>query len=154
MNEIAARDEQATSKLLDGLVWLGQMIERHMDEAVQPLGLSVAKLEVLCVLVQKGEPIPLGVLSRELHCVKSNITQLVDRLEADKLVRRMPDPNDRRSVLAVITEEGSERCDEGWQALNKAKQGILNGLPADDRKQLVSLLEHLYEDQGHEFVSP
>lgn len=53
-----------------------------------------------------NEPLPLGQFADHLSCAKSNATQLIDRLEAEGLVRRIPDPHDRRSVLAQITDEG------------------------------------------------
>ena len=70
------------------------------------VGLSLPKLAALNRLVTAGDSMPLGQFAERLKCVKSNVTQLVDRLEADGLVTRAPDPNDRRSRLAVITEQG------------------------------------------------
>jgi len=51
----------------------------------------------------------LSDLADNQHCVRSNITQLVDRLEQDGLVRRRHDPADRRGVLAELTPPGCER---------------------------------------------
>jgi DNA-binding MarR family transcriptional regulator len=149
VNDTSLTKTRTSDAVLDSLVSLGQAIEQRMDEAAQPLGLSVAKLGVLHALVQKGEPVPLGALSRDLHCVKSNITQLVDRLEADKLVRRVPDPEDRRSVLAAITEEGRRQHNAGWQAVEEARQQFLRGLSKADRKQLLHLLQRLQENESH-----
>jgi DNA-binding MarR family transcriptional regulator len=39
-----------------------------------------------------------------MACVRSNITQLIDRMQAEGLVRRIPDPQDRRSVRAALTD--------------------------------------------------
>lgn len=82
------------------------MAEEHIDAELGSLGLSLPKLAALKVLKDVGEPLPLGRLADRLACVKSNITQLVDRLEADGFVRRAPDPTDRRSQLAVLTAAG------------------------------------------------
>ena len=106
---------------------------------------AVAKMGVLHALVQTGEPVPLGVLSRELHCVKSNITQLIDRMEVDKLVRRIPDPADRRSIRAQLTVEGRRRYDEGWEALKQARREILGALSERDREQLLRLVGRIRE---------
>ena len=145
MNETASGVTPGYDAVLDVLVEAGQMIEQRMEEAAQAHGLSVAKMGVLHALVQKGEPVPLGVLSRELRCVKSNITQLIDRMEVDKLVRRIPDPGDRRSIRAEITEEGRRRYEEGWQALAQVRQEILAALSERDREQLLRLVALIHE---------
>ena len=64
----------------------------RLEAALEPLGLSLAKFGVLSKLVAAEEPLPLRLLAEQCACVRSNITQLVDRLEADKLVRRADDP--------------------------------------------------------------
>ena len=48
-------------------------------------------------------PISLSELAEKLTCVRSNVTQLVDRLEADGLAKRADDPADRRAVRAKVT---------------------------------------------------
>ena len=148
MNEKASAATSGYDAVLDVLVAVGQMIERRMEEAVQAHGLSLAKMGVLHALVQTGEPVPLGVLSRELHCVKSNITQLIDRMEVDKLVRRIPDPDDRRSVRAEITDEGRRRYSQGWQALEQARREILGALSERDREQLLRLVGRISEGRS------
>ncbi|MBW8869126.1 MAG: MarR family transcriptional regulator, partial [Acidobacteria bacterium] len=77
-------------------------LESRVEEQLAEVGLSLPKLAALHQLSQAGDSLPLGQLAERLACVKSNVTQLVDRLEADGLVVRAADPNDRRSRLAVI----------------------------------------------------
>ena len=79
-------------------------------------------------------------MSERFGCVKSNITQLVDRLEADHLVRRVPDPADRRSILAAITDEGRQRLIAGQAEVDRVTAFVLNGLSTADRGQLERLL--------------
>ena len=95
------------------------------------------------------EPVALGVLSQHLGCVRSNITQLIDRLEADNLVRRLPDPDDRRSVRAAITDQGRDRFEAGMQAVEEAHRDILSGFSLTDREQLARLLERFRKGPGH-----
>src|SRR5437016_5143384 len=92
-------------------------MEARLEEALEPLGLSIAKLKVLATLVAAGEPLPLHALAEHAACVRSNITQLMDRLEAEKLVVRVDDPRDRRSIRAELTAEGRRRHATGMRAL-------------------------------------
>ena len=126
--------------LVWGIVHAGHRIEERLDSALQSCGLSLAKLNALRHLVEAGEPLALGQLAERIACVKSNVTQLVDRLENEGLVKRLPDPNDRRSVLAGVTEEGERRYRMGATALKDAEQSILEEFPIQYRELLSDLI--------------
>lgn len=118
-------------------------IEDQLEGALEPVGLSLAKLGVLARLAAAGEPLPLGTLAERCACVRSNITQLVDRLEAEKLVARADDPHDRRSVRAELTAEGRSRYTAGRRALEEAEREVLSRLPREQRGSLVEILQSL-----------
>src|SRR6476619_608816 len=82
------------------------VLESRVETRLGDIGLSLAKLAALSRLAEAGGSLPLGQLAERLSCVKSNVTQLVDRLEADGLVSRTADSADRRSRLAVLTDDG------------------------------------------------
>ena len=119
------------------------LLEGRLEAALEPLGLSLAKFGVLATLVASKEPLPLRLLAEQCACVRSNITQLVDRLEADKLVRRADDPKDRRSILAELTSEGRSRHASALRALEAAETEVFAPLPERQRKTLVELLRSL-----------
>ena len=56
--------------------------------------------------LKPGEPMPMSALAEALHCDNSNITGIVDRLEAAGLAERRPDERDRRVKAVVLTEKG------------------------------------------------
>jgi len=118
-------------------------VESKLESALEPLGLSLPKLGALAKLVAAGEPLPLRTLAERCACVRSNITQLVDRLEADKLVVRTDDPHDRRSIRAELTPEGRSRHAAGVRALEKAEKEMLSAFSAKQREDLVRLLKSL-----------
>jgi DNA-binding MarR family transcriptional regulator len=60
-------------------------IEKRLEDALGGVGLSLAKFGALTFLVRAGEPLSLSECAAKMTCVRSNITQLVDRLEADGL---------------------------------------------------------------------
>jgi DNA-binding MarR family transcriptional regulator len=118
-------------------------VESKLESALEPLGLSLPKLGVLSKLVDAGEALPLRTLAERCSCVRSNITQLVDRLEADKLVVRTDDPRDRRSIRAELTAEGRSRHSAGLRVLEKAEKQLLSDFSARQRDELVRLLRSL-----------
>ncbi len=129
--------------LLSTVIHTAGIVQDRLEAALEPTGLSLAKLGALRHLAEANEPLALGQLAERIACVKSNVTQLVDRLEADQLVRRVPDPSDRRSVRAEITEEGRTRYQAGMTALNGAREEVLSELEVDERDQLQQLLTRL-----------
>jgi DNA-binding MarR family transcriptional regulator len=122
-------------------------VETYVDSKLSAVGLSIPKLAALNRLVEAGDSLPLGQLAERLACVKSNVTQLVDRLEADGLVTRAPDPNDRRSRLAVITDAGRKAYGQGSHLQREAEQQLFGGLSADDAARLGEIIEKLQRSQ-------
>jgi DNA-binding MarR family transcriptional regulator len=118
-------------------------VETRLEAVLEPLGLSLAKFKTLHTLVTAGEPLPLRTLAEHCACVRSNITQLVDRLEAEKLVTRADDPKDRRSILAELTAEGRARYKAGSRALQAVENEMLGHLPKSQRDVLFGLLRSL-----------
>ena len=131
------------SLLLQSLMRADHAFEARLETALDLNGLSIAKFGVLRELAQGGEPMPLGQLAERLACVKSNITQLVDRLEAEGLVRRVPDAEDRRSTRAEITEEGLKRYEIGLKAQLEFEEDMISSLSPDERLQLAAMLDKL-----------
>lgn len=126
--------------LMFSLFRTGRLVEERVEAALATLDLSFAKLGVLSILARAAEPVALGELAERIRCVRSNVTQLVDRLEADGLVRRVDDPNDRRSVLAALTPEGVERQAAGAREMERANTAFLEPLSATDRDALQQTL--------------
>jgi len=137
------RRSHSATAVVASLLDTAEAVESRLEAAVSPLGLSLAKLGVLHPLAEAREPLPLSELAQRTHCVRSNITQLVDRLEKDGLVRRRPDPDDRRGVLAALTPAGEQAYTKGMRALVDAQHAIVRALSAGDAKSLQSALDAL-----------
>ncbi len=125
------------------LLRAAQLVESRLETALAATGLSLAKVGVLKQLVQAGEPLPLSRIAERLCCVKSNMTQLVDRLEADGLVKRIDDPDDRRTVLAAITDEGRRRYEAGNLALVEQERALTKTVGREERTQVLKVLIRL-----------
>src|SRR5258708_2059449 len=118
------RGPAASDDVMWSLRQAAHAVESQLEEALAQVELSGAKLAALTQLVEADEPVPLGELAARCACVRSNITQLVDRLEADKLVRRVDDAADRRSLRAAITPLGRERQAAGGKKVDEAPRKL------------------------------
>src|SRR5204862_7935859 len=119
------------------------VLESRVEARLSEVGLSLAKLAALHQLSRAGDSLPLGQLAERLACVKSNVTQLVDRLEADGFVSRAPDPNDRRSRLAVITSAGHAAYDVGSRTFHDADVELMSALSPSESAILADVFEKL-----------
>jgi len=118
-------------------------LEGRVEARLSEIGLSLAKLAALHRLSEAGESLPLGQLADRLSCVKSNVTQLVDRLEADGLVSRASDPTDKRSRLAVLTGAGRTAYEKGRKIQEQAERELFGVLTESEAEVLHALLTKL-----------
>jgi DNA-binding MarR family transcriptional regulator len=137
VNEVSCPDRP---EIVMMLLRTAERVERALERALEGIGLSPAKLAVLGGLAAAGGRLSLGDLAQHRSCVKSNITKLVDRLEADGLVVRLDDPTDRRGVLAEITPEGRRRQAEGERLIEQVEGAMTSDLAADDVAALRRVL--------------
>ena len=123
-------------------------VASELESRLAPAGLSLAKLAALQALADAGQSVPLTELAERLSCVKSNITQLVDRLEADGYVQRKADPRDRRMRLAALTAAGRKACRQGARIQQQADRDLLKTLTREERGRLGALLDKLTIEAG------
>jgi DNA-binding MarR family transcriptional regulator len=117
--------------------------EERIESALSAIGLSAAKFEALRHLATSDEPLTLSELADHASCVRSNITQLVDRLEADALVERVDDSYDRRVIRARLTPLGRERYAAGSKLVDSVSAEFSAAITGSDRASLNRLLARL-----------
>ena len=125
------------------LLGAASSVHDFVESKLSTVGLSIPKLAALQRLVDAGDSLPLGQLADRLACVKSNVTQLVDRLEADGLVTRAPDPNDKRSRLAVITDSGRKARHEGARVQREVEEHLFASLSVEESLRLAEIIAKL-----------
>jgi DNA-binding MarR family transcriptional regulator len=130
-------------KSMFAILEVAHSIRGRLAGALDEVGLSHAKFAALEALAGAGEPLPLSELANRLECVRSNVTQLVDRLEADGLVQRVSDPTDRRSVRAELTRLGAERQAAGADVMARLHAELESRVEPAERALLQRVLAAL-----------
>jgi DNA-binding MarR family transcriptional regulator len=141
-----ARPARATGQLDPSLMSVLQAAaawEERLETALSTVGLSTSKFVALRHLANAGEPLTLSELADRTACVRSNITQVVDRLEADALAERVDDSYDRRMIRAQLTPLGHERYRAGAKLVDAVSAEFAAALGAPDRLMLGRLLSRL-----------
>ncbi|MEP6730144.1 MAG: MarR family transcriptional regulator [bacterium] len=120
-------------------------VEARAEGALAEVGLSLAKLGALRHLVLAAEPLTLTQLAERHCCGKSNVTQLVDRLETDGFVSRVADPDDRRTIRATVTSTGHAAYERASVLLAEHERSLDARLGAAPRAELARQLRALRE---------
>jgi len=124
-----------------------QLLLARVDEALRPYGLTFARFEALALLsFAKPGGLPLGKVGQRLQVHPASVTNAIDRLETDGLVRRSRHPHDGRTTLAQITPKGRKRATQATSALNR----VFAELELSDREatDLFDLLRKLRLSEG------
>lgn len=97
-----------------------QILLARVEEALTPFGLSFARYEVLMLLsFSRTGRLPLGKIGQRLQVHPASVTNVIDRLEANGLVKRLAHPEDGRATLAAITRPGRQIARRASHVLNE-----------------------------------
>ena len=137
-----------TMAAVTGIMRVQQIIQSAVDGALKPHGLTFARYEALVLLTfARSSSLPMRVMGDRLQLHPTSVTNIVDRLEKDGLVKRMPHPTDRRTTLVEITADGRERHATATEAVTAIDFG-LTGLTARQTEQLTDLLRRVRKATG------
>jgi DNA-binding MarR family transcriptional regulator len=143
MNEFSECPTEGAIGLLALLINSGRLAEGRLDNALGAVDLTFVKWRALDALVKLDAPASPTLLAEKLHCVKSNVTQLVDKLEAENIVRREADPADRRGTLVQLTCNGKRLHKTGRDALDLATQTLFAAVDDASKATLRSILSRI-----------
>lgn len=125
-----------------------QIVLARVDEVLKPFGLTFARYEALVLLTfSRRGALPLGKMGERLMIHPTSVTNIVDRLEAQGLVRRADHPTDRRTTLCEITDDGRAVVDKATEAVTAVDVGIV-GLTDREVAQLTTVLGKLRRQAG------
>ncbi|MGK5677997.1 MarR family winged helix-turn-helix transcriptional regulator [Actinoplanes sp. URMC 104] len=133
---------------MDGVTDVAAAVESTVDALVSVLdaaGLAQhprvppAQLRVLAIIAQNKHT-NMSRLAEALEVVPSSASRLCDRLEATGLLRRLPDPRDRREVRLLLTPAARRLLDQLRERRRRALEEVLERMAPADRQQLVQSL--------------
>jgi DNA-binding MarR family transcriptional regulator len=130
-----------------------KQIHKALERWTESHGLSESRLRLLMALYQAPEHRrPLGELAEILNVVPRTVTDVIDVLERDGLIRRVPDASDRRSVHGQLTELGLSRVEAIKRDAIAQQTAVFSGFNGDQLTQLrhlcLLLVQQLDQDPG------
>lgn len=138
-----------SGQLAEQLLRLTRRLHRAQKRYLDPVGITPAQSRLLRTVAQYDEPPRMADLAQRLEVVPRAVTTLVDALEVNGSVRRVPDPTNRRVIRIELTEEGRATLRELREARRAAVEDILEPLSEEQRETLGSLLTELMRGPGY-----
>src|SRR6185503_14113917 len=124
------------------MVQLARMAGHRVGKALTAMEMRTHEFAVLNHLSESG-PLSQQQLGQALRINPSNLVGLLDLLEADGLLVRVRDPQDRRRHIVTLTAMGRGRLMRAWEAAEAAEADLLSPLSHQEREQLRGMLERL-----------
>src|SRR5437762_13396397 len=126
-------------------LWLVMMkayrtLERYARCSIEPSGLGSSDFAILELLLHRGQQ-PVNAIGRRVELTSGAIPSAVDRLEAQGLVVRAADAQDRRARLVSLTPRGAARIRRLFGVHKRAMEGATGGLTAAERETLINLIK-------------
>lgn len=144
-DELPADLDLTVEGIVDRIGGISRRLSKALDETLAEHGLTHADYKMLGSLRWAGEPYrrSAGELARIADLSSGAMTNRLDQLEKAGLVRRLPDPDDRRGVLVEPTDKGSKlwKTAIGVQARKEAL--VASALNEDEKAQLNDLLRRM-----------
>jgi DNA-binding MarR family transcriptional regulator len=139
--------QQTEETLADVFQAVARRLRHRSRTAAETFGITAGQARALGQLARHGD-LRLSALSEWLRIAPRSGTEVVDALEERGLVRRAPDPDDRRATLVTLTPDG-ERIAAGVRAAQRAEaEAFFGTLPPDDRDTLTRILTELRENDA------
>jgi DNA-binding MarR family transcriptional regulator len=131
--------------IVDRMNGLSRRFKRTLNETITEHGLSFEEWDVLGALRRAGPPFrrSAGELAKRSELSSGAMTSRLDRLEKAALVKRVPDPNDRRGVLVELTKAGERKWRDTAGAGAAREALIASALSEREKKELNALLRRL-----------
>ncbi|HTE61783.1 MAG TPA: MarR family transcriptional regulator [Solirubrobacteraceae bacterium] len=142
------RDAVASMAAVTSIMRVQQILLARLNAALRPWGLTFPRYEALLLLhYSRRGSLPLGKIGDRLQVHRASVTNVIDRLEGQGLVRRVQHETDRRAVLAEITQQGRKVAREATLVLNEQRFGTAP-LRDEELAQLSALLRPIRVDAG------
>ena len=131
-----------------------QILLAELDAVLRPHELTFARYEALVLLTFSSRgTLPMRVIGERLMVHPTSATNIIDRLEGQRLVVRRPNPQDGRGKLAEITDRGREVVSRATADLMDAEFGLA-GFDEAQRDRLFGLLRGLRVAAGDFVPAP
>lgn len=140
--------ENLANKTGINILFTAAWIQQLLSKTLKPFGISWQQFNILRILNgQKGNPVPLWLVTERMIDRMSNTSRLVDKLVDKGLVMRRECPQDRRRVDLLMSPEGERLLTEAWNKVKKQIDPVFTKMTDDQLVHLNDLLDAVREEE-------
>ncbi len=132
-------DQEDEETLAEAFWAVSRSLRHRSRESIGPLGITPGQSRAVGELRRHGS-MRISALSEHLHIAPRSGTEVVDALEERGLVRRSPDPDDRRATLVTLSTQGEEVAEAVRKARAADAEQFFDRLSAADRSELARII--------------
>ena len=136
-------EQNFEEKFFNLLMRINRLLRQLADQHQADGNCTPTQLFFLKRLHDAGAPQPISFFADGVFSNRSNASQMIDRLQAEGLVARVRNPNDRRSVLVELTASGVERLEDGHARHQQLAQALFAPLSTAERQTAIDILERV-----------
>ncbi|MBA3823278.1 MAG: MarR family transcriptional regulator [Ktedonobacterales bacterium] len=148
-------DHEQRTALIDQLQLLGEAASTETalfhQAAAAKYGLGITDMKTLSIVLREG-PQSAGQIAKRLSLTTGAVTSVIDRLERQGLVRREPDPHDRRKVIVMVNQQNLAHEDNIYQSMGAAFEHLLRQYSTAELAFLVRFYEASIDLTKHEMA--
>jgi DNA-binding MarR family transcriptional regulator len=115
----------------------------HFEQRASAFGLTLSQCKAL-VRLEKNQGVSQARLAELAEVDAMTMVRILDRMEADGVLERRPDPADRRARCLYLTPKAKPLLDRIWQLSDEIRAEIFGGITKADRDVFMSVLEHIF----------
>jgi len=136
-------DWKTVAAIEKDLRYISGIIKQKGREILNNYGITPPQFVAMQWLFEEGD-MTIGELSNKMYLAFSTTTDLIDRLEKNRLVKRTKDEKDRRVVRVHLLEEGVRIIDEVIKKRQQYLAGLLVKFEPEEREELQQYLQKLH----------
>jgi DNA-binding MarR family transcriptional regulator len=144
-DELPAAVDLTVEGIVERIQGINWRIKRMHEETLDQLGLTLSDWRALTALRWAGKPYrrTAGELARRAELTTGSMTARLDHLEREGLVRRLRDPDDRRSVFVELTDKGRKKHEQAMGIQAEKETLLAEALSEREKEQLNALLRRV-----------
>ncbi|MDT3378519.1 MarR family winged helix-turn-helix transcriptional regulator [Labrys portucalensis] len=140
-----ARSDKMEDQLAYLIASVNRQLEEDLEDRLRPEGIPIEQFRILTALAARSG-LSMGHLAELVLVDATTLTKIIDRMVADALVYRGPDPNDRRKVLIYLASKGTALHIKLDEIVGDQQRHIIDRLRGDKAETLKGLLRDLMMD--------
>ena len=135
--------DRTLRRSIHNLFSVGSMLEELRGIMGEPIGLTGVQYQILMVVarLQEGKGVPIKEVAIQLRVVPSHVTVEVGKLTKRGFVEKLPNAEDRRSVLLALTEKGIQAVEQVTPVTSRVNDGLFDGFTKQDFQTLTKLMD-------------